>query len=379
VIPHSPTAGTPRIIAEIGTAHGGDLDRARELVAAARDAGADTAKFQLVRADEILHPAAGTVDLPGGPIPLYSRFVELERPESFYAELKTICESSGVRFLCTPFGEGSARTLRRLGVAEYKIASPELNHLPLLREISGYQRPIILSAGVATVRDLAEALAAIPTPRTVTLLQCITAYPAPEEEYNLRVIPSLRSAFGVPVGVSDHSMDPVLVPALATLMGATMIEKHITLSRGNDGLDDPIALEPEEFRRMVAEVTRIATALRNAGATDSLDYHRAWLMERDGIAERFGVARVEKVLGDGVKTLAPSEERNYGFTNRSIHARHDLRAGARLTPDVVAILRTEKNLTPGLHPRHWETILNRRLTRDVAAGEGLTWNHLLGD
>ena len=181
------------------------------------------------------------------------------------------------------------------------------------------------------------------------------------------------------MGVSDHSMDPVLVPALATLMGATMIEKHITLSRGNDGLDDPIALEPEEFRRMVAEVTRIATALRNAGATDSLDYHRAWLMERDGIAERFGVARVEKVLGDGVKTLAPSEERNYGFTNRSIHARHDLRAGARLTPDVVAILRTEKNLTPGLHPRHWETILNRRLTRDVAAGEGLTWNHLLGD
>lgn len=367
----------PRVVAEIGTAHGGDPERARALIAAARDAGADTAKFQIVRADEILHPATGSVELPGGPVSLYDRFRELERDESFFRQVREMCAERDIRFLCTPFGIGTARTLHRLDVDEFKIASPELNHLPLLREIAGYHRPVVLSAGVATIGDIAEALAVFPIASSLTVLQCVTSYPAPEEDYNLRVIPALRSAFGVPVGVSDHSLDPLLVPAVATALGASMVEKHITLSRRDNGLDDAIALEPKAFASMSAEVRRIAGALREAGPPESSTYRRRQTEILAELAKRFGSDRVERVLGDGVKRVAVSEERNYGYTNRSIHARRDLSTGHVVTSDDIAILRTEKNLTAGLHPRYWDTVLGATLTRPIEAGAGLLWNHLL--
>ncbi len=367
---------SPRIVAEIGTAHEGDRERARALVEAAREAGADTVKFQLVRSDEILHPRSGTVHLPGGHVPLYDRFRELERSEEFYTDLKRICREADIRFLCTPFGIESARLLRHMEVEEIKIASPELNHIPLLREVSTYQKPLILSVGVATVSDIDEALSVVPS-NAVTLLQCVTAYPAPEEEYNLRVIPSMRDLFGVPVGVSDHSLDPVIVPTLATLMGASMIEKHITLSRTDNGLDDPIALEPDDFATMAREVRDITERLADAGEKGSIEYHRARLTIEERAKSRHGSARVEKVLGTGVKRLAPSEQRNYGYTNRSIHALSNLSVGRTVTKKNTAILRSEKNLSPGLHPRYWDSILGARLTRDIAAGDGVTWDHLL--
>jgi sialic acid synthase SpsE len=200
----------------------------------------------------------------------------------------------------------------------------------LLRQIAAYQRPVILSAGVATVQDIAEAIdtvTAIQDSAAVTILHCITAYPAPEEEYNLRVLPALRRTFGVATGVSDHSLDPVLVPALATVMGATMIEKHITLSRRDAGLDDPIALEPGQFRRMVTEVSEISVLLDEARRESTLEFHRKRIEIEDALKEQYGEARVERVLGTGIKELAPSEERNYGFTNRSIHALRDVREG----------------------------------------------------
>lgn len=367
----------PRIIAEIGTAHGGDLVKATELMHAAREAGADTAKFQVVRAREILHPRTGTVDLPGGPVPLYERFTELEQDETFYERLIETATEVGIGFLCSVFGIEGARMLKRLGADEIKIASPELNHLPLLREVSKYRLPLILSAGVATVADIAEALTTVGNQTALTLLHCVTAYPAPEEDYNLRVLRSLHQLFGVPVGVSDHSLDPVLVPALATLHGAAVIEKHITLHHEGGGLDDRIALEPAAFSRMVRAVRGLRDRLRIA-ADDNPLAHRSTELELEAqIREEYGDERVDAVLGSGVKTLAASEARNYGFTNRSIHALEELARGAVLTRANTAILRSERNLTPGLHPRHWETILGAALTRPIAAGEGITWSHLL--
>ncbi len=372
------TTALPLVIAEIGTAHGGDLHRARDLVIAARESGADLAKFQLVRAHEILHPASGTVELPGGRVPLYDRFLEIERPVEFYHALQEICRDNGIKFLCTPFGLESARLLRGLGVDSIKIASPELNYHQLLREVSSYGVPLVLSSGVATVADIAESLEVISgnSSHNVTLLHCVTSYPAPEEDYNLRVIPALRNLLGVPVGISDHSMDPILVPTLATTVGATIIEKHITLDRSNSGLDDPIALEPDQFRQMVQEVRRISAQLQEA-ATDPLELRRRKLLLQKEIQDRFGSARVETVLGNGVKTLAASEKRNYGYTNRSIHAMQDLPPGTTLNEGNCAILRTEKNLTPGLHPRYWERILGSRTTVAVTAGDGILWDHIL--
>ncbi len=367
----------PRIVAEIGTAHGGDISRARELIHAAAESGADTAKFQLVLADEILHPHSGSVDLPGGSVALYERFQELERDERFYAELMNECRTAGISFLCSPFGIGSARTLHNLNVAEIKIASPELNHFPLLKEVRGYGIPIILSAGVSTLADIAETIDFLGRGTKVTLLHCITAYPAPEEEYNLNLLPHLSAVLGVPVGLSDHSLDPILVPSLAALKGAAIIEKHITLSRNDPGLDDQIALEPDDFARMTREIRRIATDLHEAEKIDPIALRTRELACEQDLRNEFGDTRIDHVCGSGVKLLALSEQRNYGFTNRSIHALTDIPAGEQLTQENVAVLRSERNLSPGLHPRYWETILGNRTTIPITAGQGLRWSHIL--
>jgi len=419
----------PIILAEIGTSHGGDLGKAKELISAAAESGADGAKFQLVYAEEILHPKSGFVDLPGGRVPLYDRFKELERPEEFYAALKEETEARGMWFVCSPFGIRSARILHQIGTKVIKIASPELNHYPLLEEVSTYPVSLLVSTGVSTLGDIERALAVlregIPSgharegkhTRTagytanggqadhaeaegharngggagdreqaghaeaggrrgglakttfppLTLLHCITAYPAPEEEYNLSLLPNLKGIFGVAVGVSDHSRDPVLVPVLSVLEGSRVIEKHFTLDSKGAGLDDPIALDPGEFHTMVLEVRSAFLEVR-AG-------RRAHVVE--ALEARYGKERVFKVLGDGVKRLAPSEIDNYSTTNRSIHATRDLKAGEVLTEDNCALLRTEKNLKPGLRPELFKVVLGKRVVRDVESGEGIQWEDIL--
>jgi len=349
------------VVAELGTGHLGSPERARELVDAAAGAGADCAKFQLVHADEILHPLSGSVQLPTGRVELYRRFRELEQPVSFFAELKRYTEKKGLLFLCSPFGLQSARELRSLGVAALKIASPELNHFPLLEEAAGYGLPLFLSSGVSTLADIEHALAVTGRDRVV-LLHCITAYPAPEEEYNVGLLANLRAIFGVEVGLSDHSLDPVLVPALAVLHGARVVEKHLTRSRAGSGLDDPVALEPGPFACMVR-------AVREAEAAGPPEALRR--LERD-----HGAERVRRVIGAGVKELAPSERANYHRTNRSIHAVAEIPAGSVIGADDLAVLRTEKVLRPGLGPEFLPVVTGRRAGRTIPAGEGVTWEDL---
>jgi len=349
------------IVAEAGSAHQGDLSRAFDLIDAASEAGADCIKFQVIFADEIVHPKTGSINLPGGRTPIYDRFRELERDSSFYVRLKERAEKRGLEFLCSAFGQRSARLLRSLGVKAFKIASPELNHFPLLAEVAGYGVPLILSTGVSTLGDIEKALIAA-SPQTI-LLHCVTTYPAPEEEYNLRLVANLRAIFGRPVGVSDHSRDPLLVPALAVLMGACVVEKHLTLSPTGGGLDDPIALDPDGFSGMVEGIRR-TEAMQGGEA-------RAWL------EESYGRQRVEDVLGDGVKQLAPSERKYYLTTNRSLHAVEEIKAGQRIRPEQVCIVRTESNLRPGLGPEYLELVVGRTAERTIPAGEGITLEDLL--
>jgi sialic acid synthase SpsE len=349
------------IVAELGTSHQGDLGQARALIDAAVSAGADCIKTQLVHADEILHPLSGIVDLPTGTIALYERFAALERPLEFYAELKSYTESKGALFLCSPFGIRSARELRSLGVSALKIASPELNHFPLLEETAGYGLPLLLSSGVSTLCDIERALQ-ITGRSNVVLLHCITAYPAPETEYNLGVLESLRAALGVELGLSDHSLDPVLVPVLAVLNGACAIEKHFTLSRKSEGLDDPVALEPTAFRTMVERIREAEGGSASAHA---------------GLEREYGADRVRATQGTGVKTLAPSESANYSRTNRSIHAVAEIPMGARIGASDVAILRTEKVLRPGLGPEYMKLVIGARAKRAIPAGEGVEWADLI--
>lgn len=350
------------IIAEIGTAHQGSLGKAEKLIKAAARSGADCAKFQVVFADEIIHKNTGTVPLPGGDIPLYQVFRDLEQDRDFYRNLKEMTEAEGMDFLASPFGLKSAALLRDIGSDQFKIASPELNHYPLLKEVASYNKDMILSSGVSTLGDIEEALKITGTERT-TLLHCITAYPAPPEEYNLKLIPLLAQLFGVQTGVSDHSTDPVLVPLLSVAVGGRMIEKHFTLSRMTDGLDDPIALEPEDFRKM-ADSVREAEARGIESIIPTL-------------TKKYGETLVNAVLGSGRKVLAPSERNNYERTNRSVHAAEELKAGTVLTRQNCALLRTEKVLRPGISPLYWEEILGRTVKCPVPDGEGIRWEDLL--
>jgi sialic acid synthase SpsE len=350
----------PLIIAELGTGHGGSLSRAKELTRAAAEAGATCIKLQMVFADEILHPNTGEVALPGGKIRLYDRFRQLEMPLEFYAELKDYIESLGLLFLCTPFGLKSAQMLRELQPKVVKIASPELNFTDLLKEIAGWGLPVLLSSGVSTLGDIEEAIGILSCPQPsilYSLLHCVTAYPAPETDYNLRLLGNLAAVFGVSVGVSDHSLDPELVPTLAVTQGAAIIEKHFCLSRDDPGLDDPVALPPQDFALMVKAIHRAV----EVGPEETMAM----------LSRERGTETVEAVLGNGVKMLAPSEKENYTRTNRSIHALRDIQPGEIIGAGDFAILRTEKILRPGLTPSWAAHICGRTARQFIPAGEGI--------
>ncbi|MDR3302085.1 MAG: N-acetylneuraminate synthase family protein [Spirochaetaceae bacterium] len=350
------------IIAELGTGHRGNTARAKELVDAAALAGADCIKVQIVYADEILHPATGTVPLPGGNIKLYDVFKTLEAPINFYAELKDYAESKGLLFLASPFGRRSAQELFCLSPDFVKVASPELNYTELLQTIAAWHIPALLSSGVSTLADIENALHYFDR-TAICLLHCVTAYPAPESDYNLTVLRHLSGIFGVSVGISDHSLDPVIVPTLAVANGACLIEKHFCLSRGDSGLDDPIALPPKDFLMM-------SNAIRRAQKRDSIS-----IIEDAKIT--FGVEKVNAVLGDGVKKLSGAEENNYLRTNRSIHALIEIKEGDMFTRDTIAVLRTEKVLRPGLPPSFFEMLLGRAARRIIPAGQGVLWDDVL--
>jgi len=349
------------VIAELGTGHQASLARARTLVDAAGEAGATCVKFQMVYADEILHPLTGEVPLPGGNIRLYDRFKQLEVPLDFFKEIKNYVEKQGLLFLCTPFGLRSARELYSLHVQAMKIASPELNFTGLLEAVATFSLPTLLSSGVAKLGDIETALDIL-DPRQTCLLHCVTAYPAPEEDYNLRLLPLLSGIFHVPVGVSDHSGDPVLVPSLAVAQGACVVEKHFCLSRSDPGLDDPIALVPEDFKVMVQAIRRSSEDRRE----ETLAY----------LSKTYGETKIQAVLGSGQKKLAPSEKENYERTNRSIHALRDLAQGEILREGDFAVYRTEKKLRPGLGPQWEKKIVGRRVRNPIGAGEGIRFEDI---
>lgn len=390
------------IIAEIGTAHGGSLDKAYELIDAACNAGADMIKFQWVYADEILHPETGFVTLPGGKIRLYDRFKELEVPQDFFAKCLEYTHKNGMLFACSPFGIRSLNELAQIKPDAIKIASPEVNHIPLLQETAKYygKIPIILSSGVSKLGDIEKAVDILEGDNStetsngsnpievyggskispLTLLHCITFYPAPETEYNVRCVETLSKVFGIPSGISDHSLDPILIPVLSTAMSGTMIEKHITLSRKTDGLDDPVALEPDLFAQMVHAVHQ-TEAVIGRYTKDDIACRRMNNSALDEIIRQmsaeYGNEKVMAALGNGVKRLAKIELANYGRTNRSLHFMTSMKKGQTITQKDISILRTEKVLTPGIAPDYYNDVIGAVLQQDINAGEGIQWEHLV--
>jgi N,N'-diacetyllegionaminate synthase len=329
------------IVAEAGVNHDGDLTTALALVDAAADAGADAVKFQtfdpdqLVTADSTLasYQQAHVSDAQG-------QYEMLSRLRFGEAEHAAIVEHSATRrilFLSTPFDAGSAALLAKLGVPAFKVGSGELTNLPFLDELSRYSLPILLSTGMSDLDEVDAAVAVIQARGApIVLLHCVSSYPAPAEEANLRAMDAMRAAFGLPVGYSDHCTgDEVSLAAVAR--DACILERHLTLDRGRAGPDHAMSMEPDELRDLIGRVRAL-----------------------------------ERSLGDGRKRPQPSEQELRTVARRSIVARRALAAGEVLTADSLAI----KRPGGGMPPSRLSSLVGARLSRDVAADEQLTDGHL---
>lgn len=327
-------AGQPCfVIAEAGVNHNGDLDLAMQLVDAAAAAGADAVKFQTFRTEQLMTssaPKAAYQERATGTEGTQSDMIRaLELSEDAHRTLLARCEERGIVFLSTPFDEASADLLTELGVPLFKTGSGELTSLSLLRHIARKKRPMIVSTGMANIGEVEAALGAIHAEgnRDVAVLHCVSSYPAPTEDVNLRAMDTMRRAFDVPVGYSDHTLGAEIAIA-AVALGACIIEKHLTMSCALPGPDHQASMEP-------AELTAMVSALR----------------------------RVEAALGDGRKRPRACEENTAAVARRSLVSRVSIPAGAEVT-DAMLVL---KRPGTGVPPSAARWIVGRTARVDIAA------------
>ena len=328
------------IIAEAGVNHNGQLTLARQLVDAAVATGADAVKFQTFKAERLASARAPkaayqleTTDRGESQVTMLQR---LELPEAYHPELMAPCQRRGILFLSTPFEEASADLLETLGVPAFKIPSGEVTNLPFLAHVARKGRPMILSTGMSTLDEVAEAVRVIRASGDpgLALLHCVSAYPAEPGDANLLSLRTLAESFGVPVGFSDHT--PGLAVALAAAaLGACIIEKHFTLDRALPGPDHQASLEPQELSELV-----------------------------------HGIRTVEAALGHGRKEPVASEQATAAVIRKSLVAARELPSGTVLQPDDLVVKRPGTGIPPGERER----VIGRRTRRAVAADQLLSWS-----
>jgi N-acetylneuraminate synthase len=285
----------------------------------------------------------------------------MSMPIEWLERLTSHASKQNIYFLASAFDEVMVDVLESCGILAHKIASPELNHLPLIRHMSRQGKPILISTGMSRLGEIEEALeAVVQTENTsIALLHCISSYPTPPEDCNLRIIPMLKQAFQLSVGLSDHTLDPYQAPRFAVALGANLLEKHFTLNRQLTGPDHPFAIEPAELCEMVQIIRK----------TENLSTEEKETLLQTPIAETY--------LGSSSKKIAPSEAKLAASDRRSIMVIRRMRSGDRITPDTIRILRAEQNLTPGLAPQFWDIVIGRRVIRDIPSGRGILWDDLL--
>jgi len=333
---HAVGPGSPVfVVAELSGNHGGSFERALGLVRAAAEAGADAVKLQTYTADTItLECSREFFRLDSGET-LHELYSRNATPWEWQPKLKDAAEKLGMECFSAPFDPTAVDFLETMEVPAYKIASFELVDLPLIRKVAATGKPLILSTGMATLGEIEEAVATAHSAGCdqIVLLKCTSTYPAVPEEMNLRTIPHLTEAFGVPVGLSDHSRG-IAVPVAAVALGAVMIEKHLTLSRGDGGAESGFALEPDEFKSMVDAVRTAETA-----------------------------------LGTVSYGLTQHEESSRIF-RRSLFVVEDMKAGEEFTTRNVRSIRPGQ----GLAPKHLGEIVGRKADRDIVRGTPLSWD-----
>lgn len=341
-----PEAGTTFIIAEAGVNHNGRLDLALRLVEVAAEAKADAVKFQTFRADQLASAAAPKAEYQSdqtGAGTQLSMLRQLELSEADHRAVVQRCLELGIEFMSTPFDAGSADFLVGLGMHRIKVPSGELTNKPFIEHLAGLGRPLVVSTGMATLEEVKEALAwikavreALPLKPSITLLHCISNYPAAPDDVNLRAMATLATETGLAVGYSDHT-NGIAVATAAVALGATVIEKHFTLDREMPGPDHQASLEPHELVAMV-----------NA------------------------IRVVERCLGDGRKEPRATELAMRDVARRSLTLIKSMNSGDRLQLGDLSILRPGH----GIAPKFQKEIVGRVLARALPGGTTLQWSDL---
>jgi sialic acid synthase SpsE len=351
------------IIAEAGSNHNGNLDQAKKLIDAAADAGADAVKFQLFKGEKLYPKNCGIVDSPMGKIDFFKVLKNMELPLEWLSILKDYSVKKRILFLCTAFDEESADALDGIGIEAHKLGSPELNHIPLIEHIAATNKPLIMSTGLCTIGEVEEALYVCYKlkNRQIVFLHCVSAYPTPFGECNLNILKTLKTVFDVSTGFSDHTSDPIVAPVIAVAMGADIIEKHFTLSKNLEGPDHSFALEPHELKALVEAVRKVEKE------ADKIAY----------VIKLFGEKKVETVSGLSRKIITKTEQEIYPNDKRSIHAITKIKKGEKITKDNTAVLRSERNLVPGMHPRFYKMILGKTVNKNIVYSQGVVWDDLL--
>jgi pseudaminic acid synthase len=334
-------AGYPTyIVAEISANHRQQYEEAVRLVEAAREAGADAVKLQTYTPDTITIKSERAEFRIGGGTPwdgktLYDLYAEACMPWEWQPKLKKVADKLGIDLFSTPYDKTAVDFLEKIGVPAYKVASFEMVDIPLIEYIASKGKPIIISTGMATLAEIDEAVQAA-TASQIALLKCTSAYPAPPEEMNLLTIPSLAEKFKVPIGLSDHTLG-IAVPVAAVALGASIIEKHFTLSRSTPTPDSAFSAEPGEFKAMV-------DAIRAA----------------------------EKALGEEHYGVSQPEAKSRIF-RRSLFVVKDMKAGEVFTEENVRSIRPGY----GLHPKHLKEVLGKQAKQDIPQGTPLSWELII--
>lgn len=326
-------------VAEMSANHNQNFEQAVQILRAAKDAGADAVKLQTYTPDTLtINSDTDYFRVGGGTLwdgrNLYDLYTEAYTPWEWQPKLQGIANDLGLALFSTPFDHTAVDFLEDMEVAAYKIASFELVDLPLIRRVARTGKAVIISTGMATLSEIDEAVRTFHEAggEQLALLKCTSAYPARPEDMNLRTIPHLAEAFDLPVGISDHTLG-IAVSVAAIVLGASIVEKHFTLSRRIPGPDSAFSLEPHEFRAMVEAIRTTEKALGQV---------------------HFGTSR---------------DEAKSRIFRRSLFVVADVKAGEIFTPHNVRSIRPGY----GLHTRHFEEILGRAATRDIARGTPLNW------
>lgn len=329
------------IIAEAGVNHNGDIGRAKKMVRAAADAGADAVKFQTFSAERIASKGAGKAryqkETTDASESQYDMLKKLELAPADFHALSSCAEKNGIIFLSSPFDCGSVDLLEEVGVGAYKVPSGEITNAPLLSRIARTGKPVILSSGMADLTEIGDAVSVLRTGGAggIVLLHCVTSYPAPIESLNLKVMNTLRIRFRIPVGFSDHTQG-ILAPVIARALGACVIEKHFTLKRTLPGPDHAASLEPGELARMVREVRTVDLA-----------------------------------LGDGRKRIHPVEREIRKVARKSLVAGSDIPKGSEITMEMIEV----KRPGTGIAPADLSQVIGRKTRQRIRKDTVLRWEH----